>query len=131
MPRYSMQTTVKGTYDEVKNKVTGALKEQGFGILSEIDVQHALKEKIGVDIERYEILGACNPQLAHQALQADRTIGLLLPCNVVLRELGGEVEVSILNPEVMFEVADAQTKTELASLPQEAKQRLEQALSAL
>jgi uncharacterized protein (DUF302 family) len=99
MVTYSMQTTLRGGYEEVKSKVVQSLREEGFGILSEIDVQKALKEKLGVNIERYEILGACNPQLAHQALTVNRSIGLLLPCNVVLREAGGEVEVSILDPE--------------------------------
>lgn len=131
MAPYSMKTTVKGSYDQVKNKVTEALKERGFGILTEIDVQKTLKEKLGVDMERYEILGACNPQLAHQALDADRNIGLLLPCNVVLRDTGGEIEVSILDPQAMFQVAEAETKAKLASLPQEAKERLETALAAL
>ncbi len=131
MANYGMQTTISGSYDEVKTRVLAALKEQGFGILSEIDVQGALKEKIGEDIERYEILGACNPKLAFRALSTDRSIGLLLPCNVVLREIDGQVEVSILDPEVMFEVADSKTKTELATLPTEAKERLQAALETL
>jgi uncharacterized protein (DUF302 family) len=131
MARYSMQVKVRGSYDEVKQGVVEALKEQGFGILSEISVSNALKEKIGVDIERYEILGACNPQLAHQALEADRSIGLLLPCNVVLRELGDEIEVSILDPEAMFEVAGEQAKAQLAGLPQNAKRRLQQVIDKL
>ncbi len=131
MARYSMQTTVKGDYDEVKEKVVGALKEQGFGILTEIDAQKTLKEKIGADMERYEILGACNPQLAHQALDADRSIGLLLPCNVVLRETNEGTDVSILDPEVMFEVADSETKARLGDLPRLAKERLQAALEHL
>lgn len=131
MARYSMKTTVKGSYEEVKNKVTEALKEQGFGILTEIDAQKTLKEKLDVDMERYEILGACNPQLARQALDVDRNIGLLLPCNVVLRDAGAEIEVSILDPQAMFEVTEADTKAKLASLPQEAKERLESALAVL
>jgi uncharacterized protein (DUF302 family) len=131
MVTYSMQTTLRGGYEEVKSKVVQSLREEGFGILSEIDVQKALKEKLGVNIERYEILGACNPQLAHQALTVNRSIGLLLPCNVVLREAGGEVEVSILDPEKMFEIADSETKSALASLPAQAKQRLQRALEAL
>lgn len=131
MARYSMQTTVKGDYNEVKEKVIGALKEQGFGILTEIDAQKTIKEKIGTDMERYEILGACNPQLAHQALDADRGIGLLLPCNVVLREIDEGTEVSILDPEVMFEVADNETKAKLGDLPRLAKERLQAALEHL
>ncbi len=131
MARYGMHTTLKGSFDEVKQKVVEALKAQGFGILSEIDVQQTLKEKIGLEMEAYQILGACNPQLASQALEADRAIGLLLPCNVVLREVADGVEVSILDPEVMFTVADAATQQQLAALPGEAKARLQRALEAL
>jgi uncharacterized protein (DUF302 family) len=128
---YSMQARLKGTYDEVKVKVVEALKEQGFGILTEIDVRKTLKEKTGANFERYEILGACNPQLAHRALETDRAIGLLLPCNVVLREVGSEVEVSVLDPERMFELADESSKAALSALAGEAKKRLEAALSVL
>ena len=131
MARYGMTTSIKDSYDNVKTRLVDALKEQGFGILSTIDIQSTLTAKLGEDIERYEILGACNPQLAYQTLSADRHIGLLLPCNVVLRELGDETEVSILNPEVMFSVADEDIKTSMGSLPQEAKVRLENALESL
>lgn len=126
-----MQTILPGEYDAVKSRVVEALKGQGFGILSEIDVQRALREKIGQDIERFEILGACNPHLAYQALSVDRSIGLLLPCNVVLREQDGEVEVSITDPEAVFNLASGETKGELADLPVEAKKRLQEALKAL
>ena len=131
MTRYGMQTPVRGSFDEVKSKVVQALKEQGFGILSEIDVQKTLKDKIGVSMERYQILGACNPQLAQRALEVDRGLGLLLPCNVVVRDLDGSIEVSILDPERMFEIADEQTRATLATLPGEAKGRLEAALEQL
>jgi uncharacterized protein (DUF302 family) len=131
MARYGMQVTLDGGYEEAKCRVSEALKEQGFGILTEIDAQKTLREKIGAEMERYEILGACNPHLAHQALSADRSIGLLLPCNVVLREVSEGVEVSALDPEVMFEIADPSTRAELAGLVREAKQRLDQALGSL
>ena len=132
MARYAMQTTVKGSFEEVKAKVIEALKAQGFGILTEIDVQKALKEKLGIDdFEPYQILGACNPQLAYKALSVERLIGLLLPCNVVLMRQGQDVAVSILDPEVMFEVTDPETKSALAELPREAKVRLRTALDAL
>ena len=131
MAEYGLQTTLTGTIEEVRGRVIAALKAQGFGILTEIDVQKTLKEKIGADIEPYLILGACNPQLAHTALTVDRTIGLLLPCNVVLRRLGQEVEVSILDPELMFRVVAPETQKALATLPQEAKSRLQAALAAL
>ncbi len=131
MARYAMQTTVKGSFEEVRAKVIEALKAQGFGILTEIDVQKTLAEKLGIEFEPYQILGACNPHLAHKALSVDRLIGLLLPCNVVLMQQGQEVAVSILDPEVMFEVTDPETKSALAALPQEARARLRAALDAL
>ena len=128
MARYAMQTTVRGSLGEVRAKVTDALKSQGFGILTEINVQKTLKEKIGVDFEPYLILGACNPRLAQQALSADRSIGLLLPCNVTLRVIGDAVEVSILDPEAMFGIADPESRAQLAALPGEAKNLLQGAL---
>lgn len=131
MARYGMSIGVKGPIDTVKAKVIDALKTQGFGVLTEIDVQKTLKEKIGADFEPYLILGACNPNLAHQALSADRSIGLLLPCNVVLRVSGDDVEVSILDPEVIFGVADEETKAALADLAPEAKRRLQAVLVTL
>ena len=132
MARYAMQTTVKGSFEEVKARVIEALKAQGFGILTEIDVQKTLKEKLEIDdFEPYQILGACNPHLAYNALSVDRLIGLLLPCNVVLMKQGQHVAVSILDPEVMFDVIDPETKSALAELPQEAKIRLRAALDAL
>lgn len=129
--RYEMSSMVKGAFTEVKVRVVEALKAQGFGVLTEIDVQKTLKEKLGVEMEPYIILGACNPQLAHRALDADRSIGLLLPCNVVLRQGDRDVQVSILDPRTMFEVADAQTRADLADLPEEARRRLQAALSSL
>ena len=131
MARYAMQTRIKGSLKDVRARVAEALKAQGFGILTEIDVQKALKEKIGAEFEPYLILGACNPKLAHQALSADRSIGLLLPCNVTLRVVGDFVEVSILDPEVMFSVAEPETKVALAALPTEARARLQAALAGL
>ncbi len=131
MARYGMCTEVAGTMEEVKPKVLEALKSQGFGVLTEINVQKTMKEKIGAEYEPYFILGACNPQLANQALSADRAIGLLLPCNVVLRQAGGKVEVSILDPEVMFSVAEEGTRNTLTTLPQEAKRKLMAAIEML
>lgn len=131
MARYGMSIGVKGSIDTVKAKVIDALKAQGFGVLTEIDVQKTLEEKLGADFEPYLILGACNPNLAHQALSADRSIGLLLPCNVVLRVSGENVEVSILDPEVMFSVVDEGTKATLAGLGPESKRRLQAVLATL
>lgn len=131
MAELGKEILVKGSFEEIKAKVVNALKTQGFGILTEIDVKKTLKEKIDVDFEPYQILGACNPQLAHRALQADKMIGLLLPCNVVIRAVGETVAVSILNPEAMFSLVSPETKTALAALPGEAKDRLWAALAVL
>jgi uncharacterized protein (DUF302 family) len=131
MSNYGMESRVEGKLEDVKSKVVEALKAQGFGVLTEIDVQKTLKQKIGVDFKPYLILGACNPQLAHQALSTDESIGLLLPCNVVLMQEGNVVEVSILDPEVMFSVADPEIKKHLAELPREAKDRLQAVLTVL
>ena len=131
MARYGMSIGVKGSIETAKARVIDALKTQGFGVLTEIDVQKTLKEKLGVDFEPYLILGACNPGLAHQALSADRSIGLLLPRNVVLRASGDHVDVSILDPEVIFSVVDEETKTALIALAPEAKRRLQTVLDTL
>jgi uncharacterized protein (DUF302 family) len=129
--RYEMSATVKGALADVKAKVADALKAQGFGILMEIDVQKTLKEKIGADMEPYLILGACNPRFAKQALDADRSIGLLLPCNVVLRGSNGDVRVSIVDPEKMFEVVDQKTQATLDELPEKVRAGLHAALETL
>ena len=97
-----MSTTLSLPYDETVTLVRDALVEQGFGVLTEIDVKATLKAKLDADMEDYVILGACNPILAHQALDADRSIGLLLPCNVVVRAIDdAETSVEILDPLVI------------------------------
>lgn len=100
-------TRLDMSFDEAVEKTRAALQEIGFGVLTEIDMQATLKAKIGEDMERYLILGACNPQLAHRAVGVDRQIGLLLPCNVVVRVDGEDVVVEAMNPEIMSAVADA------------------------
>lgn len=131
MAKYGMSIVLKGSLEAVKPQVVSALKAQGFGVLTEIDVQKTMQEKIGAVYEPYLILGACNPALANRALTADRAIGLLLPCNVVLRQVGEEVEVSILDPEMMFNVVEPEVQKTLAGLPLEAKQKLQAALESL
>ncbi|NUP31629.1 MAG: DUF302 domain-containing protein [Streptomycetaceae bacterium] len=108
--------------------VREALAAQGFGVLTEIDVTATLKAKLGAEMEDYLILGACNPPLAHRALQADRTIGLLLPCNVVVRRDGDTTLVQALDPNVMVTMTGL---AELEPVASEATARLDAALEAL
>jgi uncharacterized protein (DUF302 family) len=126
---YQRSITVTLPYDEAVSRTREALADQGFGVLTEIDVQATLREKRGVDMEPYVILGACNPELAHQALDIDRSIGVLLPCNVVVsaRE-DGRSTVRILDPQLMASVTEL---PELQPLADEASRRLQLVLDAL
>jgi len=125
---YAKTITVDLPYDEAVPRVKEAFKAQGFGTLTEIDVQATLKDKLDVDIEPYVILGACNPQLAHQALEVTRDIGLLLPCNVVVREHTGSVVVQALDAGVIAAVPDL---PELQPIAAEAGRRIQAALDDL
>lgn len=103
MSAYGFNVNVKGTMEQVVKKVTEALQTEGFGILTEIDVQATLKKKLNIDRKPYLILGACNPGYAHQALDAEPDIGLLLPCNVVVREENdGSIDVGFMDPEAVL-----------------------------
>jgi uncharacterized protein (DUF302 family) len=96
---YYFSATLNGTFDEAIAKVTNTLKEKGFGVLTTIDVQKAMKEKINEDIRPYTILGACSPRHAFQAIQAEDKIGVMLPCNVLVQETkDGSIEVSVVDP---------------------------------
>ncbi|MGD2102533.1 MAG: DUF302 domain-containing protein [Acidimicrobiia bacterium] len=125
---YGLTITTDMAPPEAEAAIRDALAEEGFGILTEIDVKATLAEKLGVDYRPYKILGACNPNLAHSALDADERIGLLLPCNVIVAATDdGRTVVSILDPDVMGKVTDATGVVEVAA---EARSRLERALSA-
>lgn len=114
---------------EAERAIRDALAEEGFGILTEIDVRATLNAKLGIEYHPYKILGACNPNLAHGALEADERIGLLLPCNVIVAESDdGQTVVSVLDPKVMERVAEAEEITEVAA---EARARLERALASI
>lgn len=123
-----ISTRLNTEFGDAIAKTRAALQEQGFGVLTEIDMQATLKAKIGAEMERYVILGACNPQLAHRAVGVDRQIGLLLPCNVVVRSDGDGVIVEAMNPALMVAVTEEPGLEEVAA---EATTRLQAAIEAL
>jgi uncharacterized protein (DUF302 family) len=127
---YGMRTHVDLPYEVAVAKVTAALKEQGFGVLTEIDVRATMKQKLDADFRRYIILGACNPPLAHQALSTELEIGLLLPCNVIVYEdeSGAGATISIIDPIMMLGMG---INPRLESVADEANTRLRKVLDAL
>lgn len=118
---YTLSATTSLPFADVVDRVRAELKTEGFGVLCEIDVQATLREKLGVEGEPYLILGACNPLLANQALQAERELGVLLPCNVVVYQDGGETQISAIDPERMLSIVD---NDELAPVAADVKARL-------
>jgi uncharacterized protein (DUF302 family) len=126
---YSMHRSLPGVaFDQALDVVTAALNEEGFGVLTRIDVAATLKTKIGADFRPYVILGACNPVLANQALSADDNIGLMLPCNVVVASVDGGAEVAFVRPHAMMDIADA---PEIRDVADQAQAKLERALEAV
>ncbi len=126
--KYSFGTTLNMPYEEAIKHVKEALKAEGFGVLTEIDVRRTLQEKLGTDMQPYVILGACNPHLAHRALVQEPEIGLLLPCNVVVRAEGNGSRVEIADPKSMLGIVGNE---QLDAIAQEAAQKLQHALAAL
>ena len=125
---YGYQRTLKIGFDEVDSKVRETLMAQGFGILTEIDVKEAFKEKLKIDFQRYRILGTCNPALAHEALTAELEVGMLMPCNVVIWENNdGSVTLSVADAQSLLSVTDAN----LNHIAVDANQRLKTALDAV
>lgn len=125
---YGFSKTLNLSYEEAVEKVADELKKEGFGVLTSINVKETLKKKINVDFEKYVILGACNPVLAHKALQTEEEIGLLLPCNVVVYEKDDETKVSIFNPMTMTKIVDNDS---LKTVAEEVNTKLRRVLEAL
>ncbi len=125
---FTFGTRMRGSVADVRPAVEAALRAEGFGVLTEIDVQATLKARLGVERAAYVILGACNPPLAHQAIEADPAVGAMLPCNVVLREDGADTIVEAMDPMAALGITDAPGVRPVAV---EAKVRLERAIASL
>ena len=126
---YVFGKSVKTSYEDTLERAVKALAAEGFGVLTEIDVKATLKKKLDKDIAPYKILGACNPQLAHRAIELEPRIGALLPCNVVVRvDRDGTTRVDIMDPEAVLQLVD---RPEIAAVAREVRERLERVLAAL
>ena len=126
---YGFGTSVDLPFDAAIARVTEALQQEGFGVLTEIDVAATMKKKIDVDMPPYRILGACNPKLANQAISAEPSIGLLLPCNVVVRQdAAGQVHVEFMDPQAVMQLVG---RPEVADLAADVRARLERVMAAL
>lgn len=129
MSSYGFSVSIEGPFEAAVDKVTAALKQEGFGVLTEIDVAQTIKGKLGLEMAPYKILGACNPGYAHKALTADPDIGLLLPCNVVVRqEAGGRARVSFMDPEAVLGMVG---NPQVTAIGQEVRAALERVRATL
>ena len=129
MPSYAISRTLDRSFEDTIQHVTEALKTEGFGILTEIDIRETLKEKLDVDFRPYRILGACNPALAHQALQVEPHIGLMLPCNVIVQDAGeGKTEVSAVDPVASMSAIENEA---LGDISMRVRARLERVIESL
>ena len=125
---YGIGGSLDEPYEAAKARVVGALKAEGFGVITEIDVQATMKEKLGVDVPPHTILGACNPKLAHAAIQVEPDIGVLLPCNVVVYATDAGTRVTAVNAGVMLGMVDNER---LAPIAEEVRERLQRVLESL
>lgn len=126
---YSFSTSLQGDIDTIEQRLIAALQDEGFGILTEINVQATFKKKLDIDSRPYKILGACNPPLAHQAITAEPDIGLLLPCNVVIREEQDQsITVAFMDPIAVFSLVG---RDDIAPLAQEVRARLDRVVVAI
>jgi uncharacterized protein (DUF302 family) len=126
---YYINKIITANFDQAIERVTKALKTEGFGVLSEIDIQHKFKEKLDVDFRKYKILGACNPSYAHKALQHEDKIGTMLPCNVIVQEIGkNQVEIAAVNPAASMMAVD---NKELHAFADDIKAKLERIIGFL
>jgi len=123
---YGFSKIVDLPFEDAVEKITAELKKEGFGVLTEIDVKDTMKKKLNVDFKKYKILGACNPPIAHKALQFEEELGLLLPCNVIVYEKEGKSAVSVFNPMIMTQIID---NKEMSAIAEEVKTKLLAALN--
>ena len=127
--KYVFGKTVEMNFDQASARATEALAKEGFGVLTEIDVAATLKKKLGKEMPPYKILGACNPQFAHRAIEAEPEIGALLPCNVVVRvDPAGKTVVEIMDPRAVLQLVD---RPEIASIAAQVRERLERVLASI
>ena len=123
--KYGFSKKVNLSFEQAVERITEEMKKEGFGVLTEIDVKETMKKKLNVDFKKYKILGACNPPIAHKALQVEEELGLLLPCNVIVYEKDGKSVVSVFNPMIMTQLLDNKEMVEIA---EEVKEKLLAAL---
>ena len=128
MINYGFTKEMDIPYEKVIDVVSKALKKEGFGILTEIDVQEKMKKKLGIDMNKYIILGACNPPNAYKAILAEANIGLMLPCNVIVYEKGGKTVLSVIRPSVAMQMVD---NAELQKVSEEVEGKLKKAFDAI